>query len=110
MLKVFNKYVVYYHKYITVIIFFSGRAGVRLEDRLRRRIEEYRIRQRRKQMLQSVKAMKSGLAGLNKLRSDVPEKSSPPIVGMFTCENDLKIGFEEYLKVPYFNVGLHLLT
>ncbi|KAG8179148.1 hypothetical protein JTE90_015337 [Oedothorax gibbosus] len=67
----------------TDIIVFDvrcGRAGVRLEDRLRRRIEEYRIRQRRKQMLQSVKAMKSGLAGLNKLRSDVPEKSSPPIV------------------------------
>ncbi|XP_042905925.1 E3 ubiquitin-protein ligase MYCBP2 isoform X1 [Parasteatoda tepidariorum] len=67
----------------TDIIVFDvrcGRAGVRLEDRLRRRIEEYRVRQRRKQMIQSVKAMRSGLAGLNKLRSDVPEKSSPPIM------------------------------
>ncbi|XP_054723026.1 E3 ubiquitin-protein ligase MYCBP2-like [Uloborus diversus] len=68
----------------TDIIVFDvrcGRAGVRLEDRLRRRIEEYRIRQRRKQMVQSVKtALKSGLGGLNKLRSDVAEKSSPPIV------------------------------
>ncbi|KFM80172.1 putative E3 ubiquitin-protein ligase MYCBP2, partial [Stegodyphus mimosarum] len=67
----------------TDIIVFDvrcGRAGVRLEDRLRRRIEEYRMRQRRRQVIQSVKAMKSGLAGLNKLRSDVPEKSSPPII------------------------------
>ncbi|GFT99092.1 hypothetical protein NPIL_245402 [Nephila pilipes] len=62
------------NKQADIIVF-----DVRCEDRLRRRIEEYRIRQRRKQMLQSVKAMKS-LAGLNKLRSDVPEKSSPPIV------------------------------
>ncbi|GFY47108.1 hypothetical protein TNIN_284731 [Trichonephila inaurata madagascariensis] len=69
------------NKQADIIVFDvrCGRAGVRLEDRLRRRIEEYRIQKRRKQMLQSVKAMKS-LAGLNKLRSDVPEKSSPPIV------------------------------
>lgn len=55
---------------------------MRIEDRLRRRIEEYKFRQRRRQMMQSVKAMKSGLSGLNKLRGEAPEKSSPPIVGM----------------------------
>ncbi|GIY69151.1 hypothetical protein CEXT_121812 [Caerostris extrusa] len=65
------------NKQADIIVF-----DVRCEDRLRRRIEEYRVRQRRKQMLQSVKAMKSGLAGLNKLRGDVAEKSSPPIIAI----------------------------
>lgn len=56
---------------------------MRIEDRLRRRIEEYKFRQRRRQMMQSVKAMKSGLSGINKLRGEAAEKSSPPIVGKF---------------------------
>lgn len=55
---------------------------MRIEDRLRRRIEEYKFRQRRRQMMQSVKSLKSGLSGINKLRGEVAEKSSPPIVGM----------------------------
>lgn len=56
---------------------------MRIEDRLRRRIEEYKFRQRRRQMMQSVKALKSGLSGINKLRGEVAEKSSPPIVGTY---------------------------
>lgn len=71
------------NKQTDIIVFdvrYAGRAGVRLEDRLRRRIEEYRIRQRRKQMLQSIKAMKSCNNGLGRsLRSEIPDKGSPPV-------------------------------
>lgn len=59
---------------------------MRIEDRLRRRIEEYKFRQRRRQMMASVKSIKSGLAGINKLR-EVAEKSSPPIVGLYIFSN-----------------------
>lgn len=74
---------------------------MRIEDRLRRRIEEYKFRQRRRQMMQSVKAMKSGLSGINKLRGEAAEKSSPPIVGMynFCIVNLLKINSFDTFKI-----------